>query len=444
MNVAGPESAAMTNPRFSTLDEWLAWQETLHPVSIELKLDRIRTVLRRLRLEPPPYPTITIGGTNGKGSCVAYLEAMLRAAGYRVGAYTSPHLLRYNERIRIDGTEASDAAICRAFARIDAARGEQSLTYFEFGTLAALELFRDAAVNVAVLEVGLGGRLDAVNSVDADAALVVSIGIDHVEWLGSDRDSIGYEKAGIFRRDRPAICADPDPPARLLEYARQVGARLQRVGRDYDFARAGHTWSWWNQGVRLDGLPPPALSGEHQFGNAAAALTALVSLSDRLPVPPEAIRTGLTTARLAGRLQIISGPVEWILDVAHNPHAAQVLAKCLREHPCSGRTFVVFGLLADKDADGVIQALTDVVDLWYPVNLDGARGRTGAELSARLHAAGARAIARNDAIEACRSARTDARTGDRIVVFGSFHIVAPVLAARPWITSAPLPPLTEA
>ena len=237
--------------RFTTLDDWLRWQETLHPKAIELGLDRVRTVLHRLQPEALPFAVITVGGTNGKGSCLAFLDAILRAAGYRVGAYASPHLLRYNERIRVDGVEADDETLCRTFARIDAARGDISLTYFEFGTLAALERFREAGVEVAVLEVGLGGRLDAVNVVDADAALVTSIALDHTDWLGPDRDSIGYEKAGIYRPGRPAICADPDPPPRLLEHARAIGARLLRIGPDYGFARADPTWRWWSGAARL-------------------------------------------------------------------------------------------------------------------------------------------------------------------------------------------------
>lgn len=430
--------------RFATLDDWLSWQETLHPRAIDLGLERVRAVLRRLQPDPLPHVTITVGGTNGKGSCVALLEAILRAAGYRVGAYTSPHLLRYNERIRVDGAEVDDASICRAFARIDAARGDRSLTYFEFGTLAALELFRDAAVDVAVLEVGLGGRLDAVNTVDADAALVVSIDIDHVEWLGPDRDSIGYEKAGIYRPGRPAICADPDPPARLLDHTRNLGAKLWQIGRDYDFARTGQTWRWWSADAKFDELPPPALTGEHQFDNAAAALATLLSLRHRLSIQPDAIRAGLSEARLSGRFQIISGPVEWVLDVAHNPRAAAVLANNLRGRPRFGRTLAIIGLLADKDANGVIQTLVGIVDEWYAITLAGPRGRAGADLVALLRTAGARATACDDAINACRAARQAACPGDRIVVLGSFHVVAPVLANRPWTSDSPLPNSREA
>ena len=428
--------------RFATLDDWLRWQETLHPRTIELGLDRVRAVLQQLQPEPPPFIVVTIGGTNGKGSCVALLEAMLRAAGYRVGAYTSPHLLRYNERIRIDGAEADDAALCQAFARIDAVRGERSLTYFEFGTLAALELFWQAGIDIALLEVGLGGRLDAVNAVDSDAALVVSIDLDHTEWLGPDRDSIGYEKAGIYRPGRPALCADPAPPQRLIAHAATIGARLQCVGRDYRFARDGDVWRWQSGEARLDDLPLPALAGAHQLGNAAAAIATLACLSQRIAVPPAAIRAGLQHVRLPGRFQIVPGPVEWILDVAHNPHGATALAAHLRERPCAGLTHAICGLLADKDAGGVIQALTGVVHDWYTTTLDGPRGRSAVELAELLSAIGARAAAAGDVLSACQAARASAVPGDRIVVLGSFHTVAPVLAAQPWLLS-PLSPSRE-
>ncbi|MBK8536024.1 MAG: bifunctional tetrahydrofolate synthase/dihydrofolate synthase [Candidatus Competibacteraceae bacterium] len=430
--------------RFATLDDWLRWQETLHPKAIDLNLDRVRTVLRRLRPNPCAYPVITVGGTNGKGSCVAMLDAILRAAGYRVGAYTSPHLLRYNERIQVNGVAANDVSLCRAFARIDAARGDLSLTYFEFGTLAALELFDEAGVDVAVLEVGLGGRLDAVNIVDADAALVVSIGIDHTDWLGTDRDSIGYEKAGIYRHERSAICADPDPPHRLIEHARTIGARLIQVNHDYAYSRVGNRWRWCSGPLQFNDLPLPALQGEHQIGNAAAVLATLNSVRDCLPVTAEAIHTGLMQVQLPGRFQIIPGPVEWILDVAHNPPAAAVLAAQLRSRPCFGRTHAIVGLLADKDAQGVIEALAGVVDEWRPISLAGARGRTGAELAVLLGSAGIQAVAAHDDIaSACQAAVQVACAGDRIVVLGSFHTVAPILATQPWLTPCPLPQSRE-
>ncbi len=366
----------MAQPRYATLEHWLAWQETLHPRAIDLGLERVQQVAQRLGLlDRPTFTIITVGGTNGKGSCVALLEAILRAAGYKTGAYTSPHLLRYNERIRLDGVTVDDASLCEAFARLDAARKDISLTYFEFGTLAALWLFQQAGVQVALLEVGLGGRLDAVNIMDADAALITTIAIDHVEWLGQDRDSIGREKAGIYRQGRPAICADPLPPVGLLDQAHTVGARLYLVNRDYGFCRQGQQWSWWCETIRLDALPLPALPGAHQLGNAAGVLMTLQSLAGRLPVPVEAIQAGLRQAHIAARFQIVAGPVEWILDVAHNPHAATVLADTLHARPCAGRTRAVWAMLNDKDAPGVARALAASVDCWYPATLTGPRGR---------------------------------------------------------------------
>jgi len=429
--------------RFTTLRDWLLWQENLHSRTVDLGLERVRAVLRQLQPEPPPFTVITIGGTNGKGSSVAFLEAILRAAGYRVGAYTSPHLLRYNERIRLNGTEVDDQSLCEAFSRIDTVRGNLTLTYFEFGALAALELFCRARVEVAVLEVGLGGRLDAVNVVDADAALVTSIDLDHTDWLGVDRDSIAYEKAGIFRPDRPAICADPDPPPRLIEQAHRMGARLLRLGCDYSFARLSGHWRWQSAELQLDALPIPKLAGDQQLNNAAAVLTTLASLQQKLPVSSDAIRTGLADADLPGRFQIIPGPVEWILDVAHNPRAAAVLAQNLRVRPCSGRTLAIMGLLADKDARGVIEALTHTADTWYAVTLEGMRGRTAAALTMLLHEAGASATAVANIQDACQMALAAARPGDRIIVLGSFHTVAPVLSIQPWLSNFSLPPSRE-
>lgn len=435
--------AALSTPRFTRLDDWLAWQETLHPRAIDLGLERVREVWRRLHPEALPSVVITVGGTNGKGSCVAFLEAILCAAGYTVGAYTSPHLLRYNERIRLNGQAIDDDALCQAFARIDAARADLSLTYFEFGALAALDLFRQAELAVMVLEVGLGGRLDAVNAVDADAALIASIDLDHMEWLGPDRDAIGYEKAGIYRPDRPAICADPHPPAGLIDQAQTVGARLQLAGRDYHFMRTDLGWRWWNSTLQFDALPLPVLAGDHQLGNAAAVLATLVSLADCLPVSIDAIRAGLTKARIAGRFEVFPGTVEWIMDVAHNPHAARALAANLKDRPCAGQTLAVVGLLADKDAAGVIAALTEVVDHWYTVTLDGPRGRTATDLAMMLQAMGIRATPCADPLAACQSVKAAAKSGDRIVAFGSFHLVAPVLAAQPWSSHDPLSPPRE-
>ncbi|TCO80814.1 dihydrofolate synthase/folylpolyglutamate synthase [Plasticicumulans lactativorans] len=419
-------------PRFTCLADWLGWQERLHPVGIDLGLERVRAVAERLGVLRPAPVVITVGGTNGKGSTVAVLDAVLRAAGYRVGAYLSPHLLRYNERVRLRGREVDDEALCAAFAAVDAARGEISLTYFEFGTLAALWLFVRSGLDVVVLEVGLGGRLDAVNVVDADAAIVTSIGIDHVEYLGPDRDSIGFEKAGIFRAGRPAICADPVPPGRLLAHAAAVGASLLQVGRDYGWARDANGWTWWGGGTCHADLPPPGLSGAHQFGNAAAALAALAALSARLPVAPGAIAEGISKPMINGRFQIDAGAVEWIFDVTHNPHGATALAAALRARPCAGRTLVLLGLLADKDAAGFAEALAVPVAVWCCAGLAGARGRSGEALAAAIGEAGgdaARLVAA-DVPAACAQLAAVAQPGDRVVVTGSFHTVAEALVAR--------------
>ncbi|MDQ2695786.1 MAG: bifunctional tetrahydrofolate synthase/dihydrofolate synthase [Pseudomonadota bacterium] len=423
----------MAGPPFSTLAQWLAWQETLHPQAIDLRLERLQALLGRLEewRRGPPFAVVTVGGTNGKGSSVAFLDAMLRAGGYRVGSYTSPHLHRYTERIRIGGQDIADDELCRIFARLDSVRGDIPLTYFEWGTLAAFEHFRQAQVQVAVLEVGLGGRLDAVNVLDADAALVTAVDIDHVEWLGPDRESIGYEKAGIFRPGRPAVCADPQPPASLLAHARHIGARLYRAGVDYQYERDGGGWSWRSDTVQLSGLPLPRLAGEHQLANAAGALMALQALSERLPLTPDALRQGIARAWVGGRFQVLPGAVEWILDVAHNPHGAAALARSLEARPCAGRTLAVLGMLSGKDAAGVAQAMAAAVDRWYPAALGGARGRGAAELLAALRTGGiiAPAMTFADVATACRTAAADARAGDRVVVFGSFYTVAEALAA---------------
>lgn len=417
--------------RFKTLDEWLNWQETLHPSAIDMGLERIVTVARRLDLLNPSHAVITVGGTNGKGSCVAMLAAIYRTAGYRVGTYTSPHLLRYNERISIDGRDADDAALCEAFQRIDEARGEGSLTYFEFGTLAAFLLFEQAQPDIVLLEVGMGGRLDAVNVLDPDVALITSIAIDHTRWLGSDREAIGYEKAGILRADRPAVCGDPDPPAAVIARAEALGTRLYRLGRDFTAETNGdRSWTWRGPDAAIDALPRPALTGRFQLDNAAAVLMAVRLLRDRLPVANDYLAAGLSGAVLAGRFAVWPGPVETILDVAHNVRAAQVLAQTLRERPCRGRTLAVVGILMDKDIAGILGALADDVDAWYTGTLDNPRGSSGADLAARLADARGGVVAADSIRAAWQAARETAQPGDRIVVFGSFYTVAEILADR--------------
>jgi dihydrofolate synthase / folylpolyglutamate synthase len=413
--------------RFHTLTDWLAWQETLHPNAIDMGLERVAAVARSMGLDRPAPVVITVAGTNGKGSCVALLESILGAAGYRVGVYSSPHLVRYNERVRVCGRDAGDAALCAAFERIDQARGATSLTYFEFGTLAALDIFAQADLDVAVLEVGLGGRLDAVNIVAADAALITSVGIDHVEYLGPDRESIGREKAGILRPATPAVYGEADPPRSVLAQADHLAAPLHCLARDYRYRAADDSWDWRSNANSYTGLPLPNLPGAFQLQNAAAVLMVLELLAPRLPVAIEALHAGLRAVRLPGRFQVLPGQVEWILDVAHNPHAARALAEALRQRPCAGRTHLVLAMLADKDAAGVCAALRPAVAVWYCAGLVGPRGQSGAQLATRAGIAESEASVHDDVVSACAHAAATAKPGDRIVVCGSFHTVCEAL-----------------
>ncbi len=412
--------------RFRTLKEWLCWQERLHPQDIELGLERIAPVWRRLHPEGIGCPVVTVAGTNGKGSSVAMLDAILRAAGYRTACYTSPHLWRYNERIRIDGAEASDDALCRAFEAVDAARDGVPLTYFEFGTLAALYLFAHARPDIVILEVGLGGRLDAVNVVDADVALLTSIGIDHTDWLGDTREQIGHEKAGVFRTGQAAICADLDPPASVVAHAMAIGADLWRAGRDFGYQRQADGWDWRGRRLRRPGLPLPALRGRVQLGNAAGVLAVLEALVDRLPVDQAAVREGLQHARLPGRFEVVSGPPTWIFDVSHNRDGLAVLHENLALHACNGRTLAVFSMLADKSLEESVRVLADDIDHWFVAGLDVARGLDGDTLARRLSTVvdDERITVCGTVADAARSAMANAREDERILVFGSFHTVA--------------------
>ncbi len=412
----------------TSLQAWLARLEQLHPSAIELGLERARRVWQAMALVPR-FPIVIVGGTNGKGSTCAILDAIFRAAGYRTGLYTSPHLLRYNERVRVDGREASDAELVTAFAQVDAARGDTTLTYFEFGTLGAMAQFVAAAVDVAILEVGLGGRLDAVNLFDADVALVTGVDLDHQDYLGPTREAIGLEKAGIYRAGRPAICADPAPPASLVARAHDMGADLRMLGREFSYDTAGAGWTWHGDGLVWRQLPKPALAGGFQLRNAAAALAAAAALRGRLPVAAAAIDAGLRTATAPGRFQRIASAPETIVDVAHNPEAARALARTLREQPVRGRLFAVLGMLADKDADGVVAALAEAVDRWWVCTPDSSRALSAAVLAqtVRSHAPAAAVNVEPAPRRALAAARGEAREDDRIVVFGSFYTVAAVL-----------------
>jgi dihydrofolate synthase/folylpolyglutamate synthase len=421
----------------NTLDAWLVRLEQLHPSAIDLGLERVRRVKDALGLSPS-FPVITVGGTNGKGSTCAYLEAILAAAGYRTGLYTSPHLLRYNERVRVAGVEAGDAELVAAFERVDAARGEVSLTYFEFGTLGAMLQFVAAQVDVAILEVGLGGRLDAVNVFEPDAAIVTGVDLDHMDYLGESREKIGFEKAGIYRASRPAICSDPQPPTSLLEHAGRIGANLYRIDEAFHASRQNGSWSYRGQAWSFTGLPLPAMPGAHQLRNAAAALAALETLQDRLPVSEAAISQGLLDARVAGRFQCFGANPQTVLDVAHNPQAAHALAGSLLENPVPGRTLAVVGMLADKDAAEVIDALAACVDAWWVCRPDSPRTLAAEALAetVREHAQDVPVTVRSAPLEAYRAALSAARDGDRILVFGSFYTVASVLAGSKARTEA--------
>ncbi|WP_407460869.1 bifunctional tetrahydrofolate synthase/dihydrofolate synthase [Xanthomonas campestris] len=419
--------STVTTP--NTLSDWLAYIEQQHPSAIAMGLERVREVATRLQIAAPAAHVIVVGGTNGKGSTVAFIEAIGRAAGWKVGAYTSPHLLRYNERVRIDGVEASDAQLVAAFAAVEAARGDTALTYFEFGTLAALWLLQQSALELAVLEIGLGGRLDAVNIIDADVAVITTVDIDHTDWLGEDREAIGAEKAGIIRGWKPVVLGEIDPPSSVLRRAYQLGANAIRAGSDYfhEPIDAQH-WRWRDVAQTLE-LPMPALQAPVQLANAAAAIAALQALP--VEVPATAWAQGVADAQLPGRLQRVARDgVELMLDVGHNPQAARALAQALGTATPAGTTVALYAALADKDVRGVVEALTGCVDQWALAGLEGARGQSAEALRARLQGtAAAQAACHGDVAGALHAVLAEAQPGDRVLVFGSFHTVADALQA---------------
>lgn len=422
-----------------SLTAWLAHLESLHPKGqggIELGLERVNRVKAELQ-QNQCCPLIIVGGTNGKGSTCTYLESIYAHAGYRVGCYTSPHLLVYNERVRVDRRPVDDAALCSAFAKVEAARqaaGNVALTYFEFGTLAAWEVFAAERVEVIILEVGLGGRLDAVNAYDADCAVVTGIALDHTDWLGPTRETIGYEKAGIYRPGRPAICADPEPPRSLIDHATTIGARLQLVGRDFAAVvdERGSEWTFQSSdGSCTAGLPRPGLRGTCQMGNAAAVLAVLGSLEAVLPVAKPAICKGLVDVALPGRFQVVLGRPTTVIDVAHNPQAVAGLAQNLDAMGRFEKTIAVVGMLADKDIAGALAALRGKIDVWLLAGLDVPRGAS-AETLAAVHASGRLGGCVECFVspaEAIKRAAKLAGENDRIAVFGSFYTVAAFLRA---------------
>ncbi|UCB54698.1 MAG: bifunctional tetrahydrofolate synthase/dihydrofolate synthase [Thiotrichales bacterium] len=413
--------------RFNTLAEWLSWQESLNPKEIDLGLERVSRVLKRAGFDDHfDCPLITVAGTNGKGSVVAYLEAMAQADGYRTCSYTSPHLLRYNERIRINGAEIDDSDLCEAFERIDQARDGVGLTYFEFGTLAAIDLFRAARPDLVIMEIGLGGRLDAVNILQPSVAVITSIAIDHTDWLGSDRETIAREKAGIIKPGCAAVCGDADPPQALLDRAANTGVALKRIGEHFGAETGGDQWCFYADSHRIDALPVPALAGEFQLSNAATAIMALRSLAG-FRISHDAIRRGLVEVRLPGRFQLIRQNPDVILDVAHNSQAAAALQAQLASRPCRARTHAVIAMLADKPVADVIALLSSEIDVWYTSGLESVpRGLSAGDMAAAVEqqVTDGKLIAVSTVAEACEKAMAAADQNDRIIIFGSFYTVA--------------------
>ena len=432
---------ASSSRRDFTLERWLSWFETLHPKKIDLTLDRVIGMLERLKLKPPPYKVITVAGTNGKGSCVAMLESIYWHAGYDVGTFTSPHLWRFNERIRCNGADATDAELVELFREIDSTLGSITLSYFESSAVAAFMYFARREVDVAILEVGMGGRLDATNTLDTDCALIVSIDLDHREWLGDTRESIGREKAGIVRRGKPVVIADRAIPQSVLAHAATEGAIPYVLGREFDLRRVGTGWRRSSDPDTAPVLPLPAFGGDEQFGNAAACAAVVEHMADALPVSDAALAAGIERAYLRGRFErhTVDG-VEWVFDVGHNPAAAERLRASLERLPPAHRTFVVFAAMRDKDVVGVVGPFVPLAERWFVTQGSADRGATAAELAALLQGAGAPRVSTAPTIaDACTAARAAAQPKDRVLVFGSFVTVgAATEALRLYCASSPL------
>jgi len=411
--------------RFTRLADWLNWQEGLHFKSIELGLDRCRTVASTMGLLEPDFAVISVAGTNGKGSSVAMLDSILTAAGYKTGCYTSPHLIHYNERVRINRKQVSDDTLIEAFARIDQARGNISLTYFEFGTLAALDIFKREGIDMAILEVGLGGRLDAVNILDADVALVSTIALDHEFWLGKNRESIALEKAGIFRPDTPAVCSDPNPPLSLIRQAQELNTPLDLLDQDYKYVAKSNSWDWKTLNVEMNDLPIPCPYNHSQIQNAAGVLRALRHLNDTHPVSEEAIHTGLQQVQFPGRFQVVPGEVQIIMDVAHNQNAAHILAENIKRLGNAGKTHILIGMLNDKDHGAVFRELQSITDSWHIVELDSERKTSSDILLQELENLGDKKprTVHQRISSAFSYIKQHAELGDQIVVTGSFLTV---------------------
>ena len=413
-----------------TLDDWLAHCEQLHPKTIDMGLDRVRAVAERMGLRFD-CPVFTVAGTNGKGSTCAMLEAILTQAGFRTGLFTSPHLVRFEERCRIRGQNVDASDLVAAFARVESARAEISLTYFEFTTLAILDTLARAGLDAVILEVGLGGRLDAVNIIDTDCAIITSIDIDHAELLGDTREKIGFEKAGILRTGRPAIVSDPVPPQSVIDRATEIGADLWLLGRDFNYSGDKQQWAWAGRGRRYAGLAYPALRGANQLINASGVLAALTAMRQQLPVTAQAVRNGLALVELPGRFQVVPGQPALVLDVAHNPHSVAALALNLDAMGFYPTTHAVFGAMADKDLTPMLQRMDPLVDRWYFTDLPTPRAASGAALQAAWQALTQRKDASSavfsQPLDALHAAAAKAQAADRIVVFGSFYTVGGVL-----------------
>ncbi|HSI24502.1 MAG TPA: bifunctional tetrahydrofolate synthase/dihydrofolate synthase [Methylotenera sp.] len=425
-----------------TVVEWLAYIEALHPKAIAMGLDRVKSVIDKLQINPT-FPIITVAGTNGKGSVCAMLSHIYTQAGYRVGCYTSPHINHYSERVTVNLQPIADDDLCAAFAAVEAARGSVALTYFEMGTLAAMRHFCRQQLDVCILEIGLGGRLDAVNAFEPNCAIVTTIALDHMEFLGDTREKIGYEKAGVFRTDKLAVCGDENPPDSLVEYAKKIGANLQLIQRDFQVKKTNDGWQYSDEKNHLD-LPKLGLIGDFQLNNAACVVRTLLHLSDILPIAisehsnaglQDNIRKALSTVHLMGRFQQLRSNPQVIVDVAHNPHAAKSLAQNLKSIPCEGKTLAVFGMLADKDIAGTMEAVQAEIDVWYLADIQSLRGSKAHEIQQILHKVLFKAECKTpsylfeNVTAALAAAYIDADKNDRIIVFGSFYTVADALAA---------------
>ena len=415
-----------------TLNDWLGYIESIHPSSIDLTLDRIRVVIDRLDIKISA-PVITVGGTNGKGSTCAILESIYKTAGYKVGCYTSPHFLAFNERIKIQGIEVSDELICEAFEKIESAREGVSLTYFEYGTLAAMMIFSETCIDIIILEVGLGGRLDAVNVFDSDCAIVTTVDLDHMDYLGHTREAIGFEKAGIYRSHKPAICGDLNPPQSLIEYCESIQAPLKLIGQHFGYELHHDSFDFLIESSFVMNLPLPKLQGTFQLNNATSALMAIKILDDKLPLNESAIQKGITSTLLPGRFEEVQTNPSLVFDVAHNPQAALSLSDNLKAHAIQGKTVAVFSILKDKDISGVIKALIHDIDHWYIAQIEHERAADVDTISVAIKNINPVSLVKSckNITEAYQFACKEVASNDRIIIFGSFFTVADIMKLIP-------------